>query len=123
MDKFFDMFNDHDEQIKFGEDMRKYELYVIIPYIVPILFFIPYAVDKESDFCRFHSNQSLCWLIIAAILVTFSGVIGGLGPVFSLMGAMINVVTLLITVFLVMGAWRGYAVKIPLLGDLIKPFG
>ena len=37
MDKIFDKFNDDEEQMLFGEDMRKYELYVIVPYIIPIL--------------------------------------------------------------------------------------
>ena len=47
MDSLFDKFNDDEEQLKFGSDMRKYELYVIIPYIVPILFWLPFAIDKN----------------------------------------------------------------------------
>ena len=86
MDSIFDKFNDEEEQMKFGEDMRTYELYVILPYIIPILFWFPVAVAKDSDFCKFHSNQSLCWLILSAVLSGISGVFGMIGGLIGLLG-------------------------------------
>lgn len=122
MDNIFDMFNDVDEQRLFGEDMRKYELYVIIPYIVPILFFLPIAVDKESEFCKFHANQALCWLIVSSVLGAVSGILGMINPVFGFLGGMITLLTLACDVFLAVGAWKGYAMRIPVLGSLITLF-
>ena len=37
------------------------------PIWMIILFFLPVAIDKESEFCRFHANQSLCWLIVSSL--------------------------------------------------------
>ena len=122
MDSLFDKFNDDEEQLKFGEDMRRYELYVIVPYIVPILFFLPIAIDKESDFCKFHANQSLCWLIVSAILSEIGGVLGMIGGPIGLLGTTIPLFILLCEVFLAVGAYKGYAIRIPVLGSLINLF-
>lgn len=122
MDSLFDRFNDAEEQMKFGEDMRRYEIYAVIAYIVPILFFLPIAVDKESDFCKFHANQSLCWLIVSAVLSGIGGVLGMIGGPLGLIGTMIPLFILLCEVFLAVGAYKGYAIRIPVLGDIIKPF-
>ena len=89
MDKIFDKFNDDEEQMLFGEDMRKYELYVIVPYIMPILFFLPIAIDKESEFCKFHANQALCWFIVSSVLSAIGGILGMIGGPFGLIGTVI----------------------------------
>jgi uncharacterized membrane protein len=122
MDNIFDKFNDEEEQMKFGEDMRKYELYAIVPYIIPILFFFPAAIDKGSDFCKFHANQSLCWLIVFMFLEGIGGVLAFMDSIFGILVPVINLFTILCMAFLVIGAWKGYAIKIPVLGDIIKPF-
>ena len=122
MDNLFDKFNDDEEQMLFGEDMRKYELYVIVPYIIPILFFLPIAIDKESEFCKFHANQSLCWLIVSMILSGISGVLGMLGGPFVFLGTVVTLFTLLCGVFLIVGAYKGYAIRIPVLGNIINVF-
>lgn len=122
MDEFLDKFNDEEEQRKFGADMQKYTVYAVIPYILPVLFFLPYAIDKESDFCKFHSNQQLCWFIVFLILEVVGGILPVIGMLGSLLGIIFNLVSLLCMVVLVIGAAKGYAIKIPLLGDMIKPF-
>lgn len=122
MNKLLDMFNDEEEQCRFGADMRKYELYVIVPYIVPIFFFFPLLVDKESDFCKFHANQSLCWLIVFLLLEAASGIVGMISPVMRAFAAIITLFSIVCMAFLVIGALKGYAIKIPILGDIIRPF-
>ena len=122
MYEFLERFNDDEEQMKFGSDMRKYELYVIVPYIIPIVFFIPYAIDKESDFCKFHSNQSLAWLIVISLLEAITGITLLFSAPISMFGYLINLLTFAIEVFLVIGAYKGYAIKIPVIGNFIKVF-
>ncbi|MDO4864254.1 MAG: hypothetical protein Q4A05_08810 [Ruminococcus sp.] len=122
MDSIFDKFNDDEEQMKFGADMRKYELYVIVSYIIPLLFWMPIAIDKESDFCKFHANQSLCWLIVFAVLETFSGILGSITQFLNMFAVLINFALILCMVFLAVGAYKGYAIKIPVLGSFIKLF-
>ncbi|MBR5165961.1 MAG: hypothetical protein IKW87_10475 [Ruminococcus sp.] len=122
MDKIFDKFNDDEEQMLFGEDMRKYELYVIVPYIIPILFFLPIAIDKESEFCKFHANQSLCWCIVFFLLEGISGVIGFMNTPLDIFLPLFTLFSLACMAFLVVGAWKGYAIRIPVLGNIINVF-
>lgn len=122
MDSIFEKFNDEEEQMKFGEDMRKYELFAVAAYIVPILFFLPIAVDKESDFCKFHSNQALCWLIVSSVLSAIGGILGMIGGPFGLIGTVIPLFMFLCEAFLAAGAWKGYAIRIPVLGNIINVF-
>lgn len=122
MDKIFDKFNDDEVQMLFGEDMRKYELYVIVPYIIPILFFLPIAIDKGSEFCKFHANQSLCWFIVSSVLSAIGGILGMIGGPFGLIGTVIPLFIFLCEAFLAVGAWKGYAIRIPVLGNLINVF-
>ena len=122
MYEFLERFNDDEEQMRFGEDMRKYTVYAILVYIFPILFFLPILVDSNSDFCKFHANQGLCWMIIFFAVEIITGILGGISPVLGLFGGLINILTLAVMVILVLGASKGMAIKIPVLGDMIKPF-
>ena len=100
MDKIFDKFNDDEEQMHFGEDMRKYELYVIVPYIIPILFFF----------------------IVSSVLSAIGGILGMIGGPFGLIGTVIPLFIFLCEAFLAVGAWKGYAIRIPVLGNIINVF-
>ena len=122
MNEWFEKFNDDEAQMTFGEDMRKYEMYVLIPYLIPILFFLPIAIDKESEFCKFHANQSFCWFIVMGILEIAAGVLGALGPATNLLAVLLNLLGIAAEIFLIAGAYKGYAIRIPLLGDKINIF-
>ena len=122
MNDLFEKFNDDDEQRLFGEDMRKYELYVIVPYIIPILFFLPVAIDKESEFCRFHANQSLCWLIVSSLLSAIGTILGMICPIMGAFGGAVALFVILCGAFLAVGAWKGYAIRIPVIGNMINLF-
>ena len=122
MNDLFEKFNDDDEQRLFGEDMRKYELYVIVPYIIPILFFLPVAIDKESEFCRFHANQSLCWLIVSSLLSAIGTILGMIRPIMGAFGGAVALFVILCGAFLAVGAWKGYAIRIPVIGNMINLF-
>ena len=122
MDEWFDKFNDDSEQLRFGADMRKYSIYAVLVYIIPILFFLPYTMDKESSYCKFHSNQAFCWFIIMGIMEIVCGVMSTISPMASLLSILLNVITLAVTAFLAAGAYKGYALVIPLLGSKIKIF-
>ena len=122
MDDWFEKFNDDEEQLHFGADMRKYSIYAVIAYIAPIVFFVPFFMDKESSFCKFHSNQSFCWFIIMGIVEIISGILSAVSPITQLLGVMINIVVIAATIFLAVGAYKGYAIVIPILGEKIKLF-
>lgn len=122
MDEIFEKFNDSEEQLRFGADIRKCSGYAVIAYIIPILFFFPIAIDKESSYCKFHSNQALCWLIIMGIAEVVTGVLSAFGPVVQILGLMINLATILISILLAIGAYKGYAVVIPIIGEKLKVF-
>ena len=100
MDDWFEKFNDDEEQLHFGADMRKYSIYAVLAYIAPIVFFVPFLMDKESSFCKFHSNQSFCWFIIMGIVEIISGILSAVSPITQLLGVMINIVVMRLRYFL-----------------------
>lgn len=122
--KIIENFNDIDTERKFNdEDRQKNEVLAIIAYLVPILFFLPWMNDKNSEYCRFHSNQSLTWLIVMVVL----GVAFKIIAFIPIMGAILAyiiypVCVLAIDAAFAIGSHKGKAYKLPFIGDLIKAF-
>lgn len=77
MDGILENFNDKDAQSTFNQaDVQNNMIVAVLPYIIPILFFIPILVDRNSSFCRFHANQQLTWFITLIIVGIITGIIG-----------------------------------------------
>ncbi len=118
VDGILENFNDSDAQSAISGDAEKYKLVGALPYIIPFFFFVPIAVDKNSEYCKFHANQQLWWLI-AFIAVWVIGAIIGCIPFFGkIVRALIVVVLLAVMAGLTYGAYKGKAIKIPVLGDI-----
>lgn len=125
MNNLFQKFNDIDAQKEFSsQDLNKdlKLLFSSIPYIAPIVFFLPILINKESAFCRFHANQQLAWLIFCVVL----GVVCSILRIIPFLGALVNgilgLVTLVIGILLFIAALKGYAVRLPFIGNLISVF-
>lgn len=122
MNNFLQSFNDHQAQASFGPDKDKNMAVAIIPYIIPILFWLPIVVDKNSNFCKFHANQQFAWfllLIAASIVSTILGFIPILGVLLRLC---ISLAELAIMIALIYGASTGMALKLPVIGDIFQIF-
>ena len=125
MENLFTQFNDIEAQKEFSsQDLNKdlKLLFSSIPYITPIVFFLPILINKESAFCRFHANQQLAWLIFCVVL----GVVCSILRIIPFIGALVNgilgLVTLVIGILLFIAALKGYAVRLPFIGNLISVF-
>ena len=123
-ERIIENFNDLDTERTFNdEDRAKYEVFAIIAYLVPVLFFLPYVNDNNSTYCKFHSNQSLTWLVVLIVmgcafkLVSFIPIIGPL-----LAYLVYPVAVLAVDAALCIGSHKGKAYKLPFIGDLIKAF-
>ncbi|MBQ5317313.1 MAG: hypothetical protein J6I96_07140 [Oscillospiraceae bacterium] len=85
----------------------------ILQIFLPILFFIPYVSNKESEYCRFYANQGL-WLLIC-------WAIGGAVNVIPLLGQIASIVIIIATtVFSIMNAVNannGVRKPIPFVGE------
>ena len=125
IDNIIENFNDREIACKFsGVDVRKNIVVGVIPYLVPILFFLPVLVDKErkSVFCKFHANQQFTWFLLTAVLVTAKKIIVIIPLIGGLANFILNIVQLAVAVALAYGAYKGKALRLPFIGDLIDIF-
>lgn len=125
MNNLFQKFNDIDAQKEFSsQDLNKdlKLLFSSIPYIAPIVFFLPILINKESAFCRFHANQQLAWLIVCVVLGIICSVLKFIPFIGGLVNGILGIVVFIISVILFIGALQGYAIKIPFIGNLISIF-
>lgn len=123
MDNLLETFNDKASQDSFeASDVQSYKIHAIVPYLLPILFFLPLLGNKNSAFCRFHANQQLAWLITAAILGVVLGIIGFIPILGKIIGVLGGLLLIAIGVCFAIGAHKGMAVKVPFVGELLKLF-
>lgn len=118
-----DAFNDTTAQSTFdAADVEKNKVIVMISYLFPILFFLPLVICGNSTFCRFHANQILSWLVVDIVIGIVMGILGiipFIGWIFSLI---LSIVMLAATILLMLSAYAGKAVRIPVIGSLIQVF-
>ncbi|KAB3531098.1 DUF4870 domain-containing protein [Alkaliphilus serpentinus] len=103
-----------------------------VSWLVPLIIFI---LEKESDFVRFHSMQSLILNAVGALLgliiVIFSGAIAttffyspaaGLGflGILSLLTTIISIVILVFAILAVINGFKYKEYKIPVIGNLAE---
>lgn len=119
MNEILEQFNDQNTQSTFTpEEVQKNNILAAVCYLVPILFFLPLLIDKNSSYCRFHANQALIWFVLDLILGVIIKVLG----LIPILGAIINVIVslaiLAVAVCLMIGAYKGMAVRIPFIGSI-----
>ncbi|HEX4205908.1 MAG TPA: hypothetical protein VHZ51_17260 [Ktedonobacteraceae bacterium] len=86
------------------------------------IFFL--LTERRNQFIRFCAAQSTIIFGSAFIITTVLRLIGGLpiigfflGPIFGLIAGMITFVAIVLWIFLIVQAYRGVKVKIPIAGD------
>lgn len=123
IDKILENFNDEKTACTFNSgEVQKNVVPAVLPYLMPFLFFLPLVVDKNSAFCRFHANQQLIWLIVNVIIQVIKKIIGIIPVIGWIAGLLIDVAQLAVAVGLMYGASKGKALRLPLVGELIKIF-
>ena len=120
-DNFVKAFNSESDQNTFT-DGGKYSIQAIFGYLIPILFFLPYIFDKNSAFCRFHSNQGLAWLVCSIVLGIVGKIVGLIPFLGTLIGFVLGAVWVAIALSLAYGVTKGYALRIPVVGDWFNVF-
>lgn len=125
MDKLFQKFNDTSVQLGFSSDDLKRDsnfIFCTIGYLIPILFFLPIVVKKDSSFGKFHANQQLTWLIFTIVAGVACGILAFIPFIGALLMALVEMAILVVSVLLFIAALQGYAVRIPFIGNLISIF-
>lgn len=123
IDKILDNFNDEKTACMFSYDeVQKNVVPAVLPYLFPILFFIPLIVDRNSAFCKFHANQQFTWFLVTAVVGIVKKIIGTVPLVGWLAVCLISIAELAVSVGLMYGASKGKALRLPFIGELIKIF-
>ncbi|MBR2284490.1 MAG: hypothetical protein IJ874_08770 [Ruminococcus sp.] len=120
--EILDKLNDEDEQSLFGADTERYKTVCAICYVLPILFFLPIIFDSGSEFCKFHGNQQFLWLIAVLALAVISMILGAIPLIGWIMQVIIVMAIIAGMALLAIGAYKGYAVKLPIVGDAFTLF-
>jgi len=83
-------------------------------------------MEKENKFVRFHALQSTLWFLLLAVLTWGLGFIGSipiLGLVLSIVISpalwLLRAVTVISWLFLVIKAFGGSSIKIPIIGEVV----
>lgn len=125
MDKFIELFNDQNAQNSFSSDDVKKTSNVLVaslPYFLPILFFLPILINKQSSYCKFHANQQLIWLICSVVIGIICGVLGLIPVLGTIVGVLVGLAWLAVSFLLFYAAFKGMAVRIPFVGNMISIF-
>lgn len=124
MANFMDIFNDESEQNGFdAADVQKYKVQAVLPYLIPILFFLPIvAGDKNSKFCKFHANQQLAWLIVGIVIGILMKVLSLIPVLGAICCSLLSLAVLVIVVMLMINAYKGKAIRIPFIGSILNIF-
>jgi len=122
LDNIFETFNDPAAEESFGPDSETYRVHAFVAYLIPILFFVPFITNKYSDYCKFHSNQCLAWMIGVFALNIIKTILAHIPVLGGILNLVITLAMLAAWIILLIGVWRGKALKIPFLGDLIQAF-
>lgn len=125
IDKILENFNDEKTASTFNpEDVQKNSLQAILPYLIPLLFFLPLVADKErkSTFCKFHSNQQFTWFLITAVLGVIEGIVGMIPIIGGIVTSVLGIAELAVAFALVYGASKGKALRLPFVGEMLDLF-
>lgn len=121
--EFLDQLNDEKAEMSFSEnDKQRYAVYGVVGYILPILFFLPIIIDRDSSYCKFHANQQLTFLlslIVIGICISILSIIPILG---ALIDTLLGLACTLAMITLVVGAVKGKAYRIPVVGSMLEIF-
>ncbi|MDE6834092.1 MAG: hypothetical protein K2J39_07620 [Ruminococcus sp.] len=123
IDNILENFNDTETARRFsGVDVRKNTIQAVLPYLIPLLFFLPIVADKNSLFCKFHANQQFTWFLLTGVLVIVKNIIGIIPLIGGIANAVLNITQLAVAVALAYGAYKGKALKLPYIADLVRIF-
>ena len=122
LDNIFETFNDPAAEESFGPDSQTYKVHAIVAYLIPILFFVPFVTNKYSDYCKFHSNQCLAWMIGVIALNIIKSILAHIPVLGTILNLVITLAMLAVWIILIAGVVKEKALKIPFLGDLIQAF-
>lgn len=123
MDNFLEQFNDiNTEQTFVPQEVEKNKPLAIIAYIIPILFFLPICGDKNSTYCKFHSNQCLTWLITLIVMSVVRVILAFIPVLGVILNLVIWLALLAVLIVFIIGAVKGKAYRIPVVGNLLNVF-
>lgn len=123
IEKILECFDDKEISCRFdSSEIQKNKVAAVLPYFIPILFFLPVVSDKNSLFCKFHANQQATWLIITAILHIIGKIISVIPVVGWIANIGISIIELAVSIALMYGASKGKALRLPFIGEMINLF-
>lgn len=115
---FMNQFNDANAQATFtAEEVKKNQIFCVLAYL-GILFFVPFVADKNSAYAKFHANQGFAFFLANIAVGVVSAILGIIPILGAILGALLSIACTVIMVLLMVCAYKGMAVRIPVIGTL-----
>lgn len=123
MNGILEAFNDKSAESTFtSADVESNKIIVAVCCIVSILFFLPFLMDKNSAYCKFYANQILTLFACEVALGIVCAIIGFIPVIGAIIGAVAGIAALAVAIIMAIGAFKGKAIRLPFVGDLLKVF-
>ena len=120
-EKINELNNTKDTTAEFDQaDIENNKIMGILAYI-SFLVLVPILAAKDSKFARFHANQGLVLLIASiasGIIIGALGILPLIGWIFSIVGAVVEIATVIFMVLGIVNAAQGRAKELPVIGGI-----
>lgn len=99
------------------EDISSNKFMAILAYLF-LLVLIPFFTRKDSPFTKFHVKQGfvLVFIYAAGYILDFFYIIPYVGWIFGILGSVLTVFAVVLSVIGIVGAARGQAKPLPIVG-------
>ena len=116
--EFMNQFNDANAQATFtAEEVKKNQIFCVLAYF-SILFFLPYVVDKNSAYAKFHANQAFAYFLASLAVGVVCGILIFIPFLGGLLSSILSLALTVTMILLMVCAYKGMAVRIPVIGTL-----
>lgn len=123
MDGILENFNDKSAESTFtSSDVESNKIIVAVCCIVSILFFLPLLMDKNSPYCKFYANQILTLFACELVLGIVCAIIRLIPVIGAIIGTVAGIAALAVAILMAIGAFKGKAIRLPFVGNLISIF-
>jgi len=91
----------------------------IVGFVTGLIFFL---MEKQNRFVRFHAMQSIIFSAIWIVLSTFISMLSEVVPFLWYLGNLVNLGFLIVLIILLVNAFQGKYLKLPVIGDYAERY-
>ena len=88
----------------------------VLGFVTGIIF---YLLEKKNEYVRFHTMQSIATFAGIFVISTVLNIVPILGPI---LGMLLNLGGIILWIILMIKAYQGERIKLPIVGDIAEKY-